>query len=68
MAGCLAQPEQEGKVQGIVESMGELGVFGTIREAQGIIESAWKGRDAINRDAWDFAACLWVLGKPALLV
>ncbi len=68
VAGCLALPYQEREVSCIIESMGELGVFGTVSEAQGIVEAVWRSRDTLDRGTWDIAACLRILGSPALLV
>ena len=68
VAGCLALPYQEREVSCIIESMGELGVFGTVREAQRIMEAVWRSRDTLDRGTWDIASCLGILGSPALLV
>lgn len=68
VAGCLALPQQEQDLRNIVHSMGELGIFGTIKVAQSIMEAVWASRDTLDRHIWDIAACLKILGSPVLLL
>lgn len=70
VTGCLAAPDQEYMFRDMVEAMGLLKVFGTIREGLAIMEHVWKRRAEIdeNPDQWDLAACLNCLHQPALLI
>ncbi|KAK4240439.1 fungal-specific transcription factor domain-containing protein [Achaetomium macrosporum] len=70
VTGCLAAPSQEHIFRGMVEGMGPLKVFGTIREGFAIMCKVWENRAEIdkNPDQWDLAACLNCLSQPALLI
>ncbi|KAK6860408.1 hypothetical protein PG995_004044 [Apiospora arundinis] len=68
IAGCLALPNQEAGFRAIIQDMGELAKFGTILSAFRIMEAVWRSRDAVDRDVWDIASSLSVLGSPPLLV
>ncbi|KAK0734726.1 fungal-specific transcription factor domain-containing protein [Lasiosphaeria miniovina] len=70
VTGCMAAPEEEQTFRDMVAAMGPLQLFGSIREALAIMEKVWANRVQIeeNADQWDLAACLRVLGRPALLV
>ena len=68
IAGSMSLPCQEQTVRRILDNMGELREFGTIREVQGIVEAVWRARDTIDSDTFDLAACLALLGPPALLI
>ncbi|KAI1076245.1 fungal-specific transcription factor domain-containing protein [Whalleya microplaca] len=70
VTGCLAQPEQEQFFLGLVNDIGAMQVFGTIKEALGIMQSVWGHRQngCIDPETWDMAACFNVLGHRALPV
>ncbi|KAM0253481.1 hypothetical protein ACHAP5_000510 [Fusarium lateritium] len=67
IAGCLSPPEDEDKYRAMVERMGPVSVFGTVREALEIMEKVWSKRDQID-ESWDMAKCLQVLGHGVLLI
>ncbi|KUJ11337.1 uncharacterized protein LY89DRAFT_689209, partial [Mollisia scopiformis] len=67
VAGCLALPFQEQAFRDIIQSMGELRVFGTVSQAQSIMEAVWRARGTFITESWDIAECLRILGSPALL-
>jgi hypothetical protein len=67
VTGSLALPCQEQEFRAIGESMGERAVFGTIGQVGRIMEQVWGMRDRFD-ESWDIAACLRILGSPALLV
>jgi hypothetical protein len=71
VTGCLATtPCQEQVFRDMVEGMGPLKVFGTIREGFAIMCKVWENRGEIDEhpDQWDLAACLNCLSQPALLI
>ncbi|ORY57756.1 fungal-specific transcription factor domain-containing protein [Pseudomassariella vexata] len=68
MTGCLAMPEQEQFCRDLLNSMGPMQIFGTVREALNIITAVWEHRACINYETWDVAASLGILGHRALLV
>lgn len=68
VAGCLASRHQEQEFRDVIEKIGRFREFGTISEALGIMEAVWKSRDTLNGEVWDIAACLRILGSPALLI
>lgn len=65
---CLATEEQEPTFREMVNASGGLAMFGTLRDALGIMERVWSQRGRQKADAWDVAACLRVLGHHVLLV
>ena len=69
VAGCLAAPEQEAFFVGLVGGMGPMQVFGSAKEALGIVQSVWahRKRGCVDPQSWDMAACLGILGPSALL-
>lgn len=67
IAGCLSPPEDEDKYREMVERMGPISVFGTVREALEIMEKVWSKRDQID-ESWDMAKCLQILGHGVLLI
>ncbi|KAL3470865.1 fungal-specific transcription factor domain-containing protein [Aspergillus californicus] len=69
VTGCLAAPEQEQELREMVFAMGTLQTFGPEREALSIMESVWKKRKCLQvEQTFDIAACLRILGRPAILV
>ncbi|KAK8075373.1 hypothetical protein PG997_010036 [Apiospora hydei] len=68
IAGCLALQHQEQEFRTIVEDLGELAEFGTILSALRTMEAVWRTRGNVDRDAWDIASSLSILGSPPLLV
>lgn len=68
MAGCLAQPSEEGILRAMVEALVPLRLFGAARKALEIMENVWQRRDTVGADTWDFAACVGTLGYVPLLV
>ncbi|KAF5023128.1 hypothetical protein F66182_4823 [Fusarium sp. NRRL 66182] len=67
IAGCLSPPEDEHKYRAMVERMGPISVFGTVRQALEVMEKVWSQRDQINSN-WDVAKCLQILGHGVLLI
>ncbi|PNP80094.1 hypothetical protein FNYG_06804 [Fusarium nygamai] len=67
IAGCLSPPEDEDKYRAMVERLGPVSVFGTIREALEVMEKVWARRDQID-ESWDVAKCLQILGHGVLLI
>ncbi len=70
VAGCLARRGQEPEFRRLVAAIGPLDVFGSVKEAMGIMEAVWARRDAIEGSGgdWDLAMCFNVLGRSAFLV
>ncbi|KAK3309873.1 fungal-specific transcription factor domain-containing protein [Chaetomium strumarium] len=70
VTGCLASRCQEQIFRDMVDGMGPLKVFGTIREGFAIMCRVWENRAEIDEhpDQWDLAACLNCLSQPALLI
>ncbi|KAF4963819.1 hypothetical protein FSARC_8179 [Fusarium sarcochroum] len=67
IAGCLSPPGDEDKYRAMVERMGPISVFGTVREALEVMEKVWSKRDQID-ESWDMAKCLQILGHEVLLI
>ncbi|KAI1128770.1 fungal-specific transcription factor domain-containing protein [Nemania abortiva] len=72
VTGCLAAtPEQESFFVGLVDSMGAMQVFGTVKEALNIMQLVWGHRDSgciVDPQMWDIATCFSLLGHRSLLV
>jgi hypothetical protein len=70
VTGCCALPEQEALFVGLVEAMGAMAVFGTIREALRIMQNVWEHMKSgcVEPQMWDIATCFSLLGHPPLLV
>lgn len=68
VAGCLAAEEQESAFREIVNSMGPLGLLGTMQSALCIMENVWRKRAHIDPDTWDIAACSRSLGHVILFI
>lgn len=68
VVGCMAEVDQEDEIRGLAAKMGDLKDFGTIGQVVRIMETVWSARGSVDRDSWDVAACLNVLGAPALLI
>lgn len=67
VAGCLAPREDEVRYRCIVNRMGPLKVFGSVREAAEIMEKVWEHRGCLD-ETWDVAKCLQILGHRTLLL
>ncbi|CAM1504395.1 Fc.00g019860.m01.CDS01 [Cosmosporella sp. VM-42] len=67
IAGCLSPQEDEDKYRAMMERMGPLQVFGTIKDAMEVMEKVWSRRDTID-ESWDVAKCLRILGHGVLLI
>jgi hypothetical protein len=68
VVGCLAEVGQEEQVRQVAATMGDLKEFGTVGQVIRIVEAVWAMRRSVDRDTWDVAACLNVLGSPVLLI
>ncbi|KAI8628997.1 fungal-specific transcription factor domain-containing protein [Xylariaceae sp. FL1651] len=70
VTGCLALPEQQPFFIELVNKMGAMQIFGTIKEALNIMQDVWKHRESccVSPQMWDIATCLSVLGRRSLLV
>ncbi|KAK7914983.1 C6 transcription factor [Apiospora marii] len=68
VAGCLALPDQDQDFRAIVEDIGALAEFGTMLSALRIMGAVWGTRGTVDRDSWDVASALNILGSPSLLV
>ncbi|KAI0456235.1 fungal-specific transcription factor domain-containing protein [Xylaria acuta] len=70
VTGCLALPEQESFFVELVNNMGALQVFGTVKEALKTMQAVWqhKGNGCIDPQMWDIATCFSILGHCSLLV
>lgn len=68
VAGCLAEPAQEGHLRGLVRALQPPSVFGTVRKALEIMEEVWRNRDADDAASRDLATCLRSQGDLVLLV
>lgn len=68
VAGCLAAEEQESAFRELVNSMGPLGMLGTMQGALCIMENVWRKRAHIDPDTWDIAVCLRSLGHVILFI
>jgi hypothetical protein len=67
VAGCLVRPDQEHIYRALVENMGSLRVFGTVKESLAIMEAVWAKRETID-ESWDMSKCLNILGHGVLLI
>ena len=70
ITGCLAGREEEQVFREAVEGMGPMSVFGTMREALGVMEGVWGMRGVIEGDVegWDLGVCLGGRGKRRVLL
>lgn len=70
VTGCLALKEQESFFVGLVDAMGAMQVFGTVKEALSIMQLVWKLKDSecIEPQMWDIATCFSLLGHRSLLI
>jgi hypothetical protein len=68
VAGCLAEPEQEAHLRGMVDALQPPSVFVTVCTALEIMEKVWCNRDAGNTANLDLAACFRSQGDLVLLV
>lgn len=67
VVGCLATEDERPVVRSLIETMGALGGLGGVRQASNILENVW-GRNIVDGDSWDIAACLNSMGHAALLL
>lgn len=71
VTGCLALPGTEAFFAGLIADMGDMHVFGTVREALSVMQNVWQHRDGgccADPHMWDVATCFSVLGHLSLLV
>ncbi|OAL19311.1 hypothetical protein AYO22_09855 [Fonsecaea multimorphosa] len=69
VAGCMSGAgEQEQEFRHLLATMDDLGLVGALAEVRKIMERVWESRNLLDSETWDIAACLRVLGVPALLV
>jgi hypothetical protein len=68
VAGCLAAPEQEAHLRGMVQALQPPSVFGTVRKALEIMENVWLKRGAGDAGIRDLATCFRSQGDLVLLV
>ncbi|MCJ1329100.1 hypothetical protein MMC10_005777 [Thelotrema lepadinum] len=68
VAGCLAQPEQEACLRGMVEALQPPSAYGTVWKALEIMENVWRNRDVEDATSRDLATCLKSQGDLVLLV
>jgi hypothetical protein len=68
VAGCLAAPEQEPRLRGMVHALQPPSVFGTVRKALEIMENVWLKRGAGDAGFRDLATCFRSQGDLVLLV
>lgn len=67
LAGCLSGPEQECLYRNLVQGIGSLRAFGTVKDALAVMEAVWLKRSAID-ESWDLSKCLNILGHSVLLI
>ncbi|KAF2730642.1 hypothetical protein EJ04DRAFT_585503 [Polyplosphaeria fusca] len=67
IVGCMAAPEEEERLRGLVEALVPHRLFGPARKALEIMERVWKGRGEMGVET-DLAACVCGLGYAPLLV
>ncbi|KAF7553762.1 hypothetical protein G7Z17_g3386 [Cylindrodendrum hubeiense] len=67
IAGCLSPPEDECTYRAMVQRMGSVSVFGTVKAAMEIMEAVWAQRNQID-ESWDVAKCMQILGHGVLLI
>lgn len=68
IAGCLAETdEQRQNIRSTISSMGDTMKLHVLREAVNIMEAVWSSQN-VGSESWDLAACLRILGRPALLM
>jgi C6 transcription factor Pro1 len=68
VTGCLSLSENEEFFRSLVNNMGPMQVFGTVKEALQIMNTVWEHRSCIDADMWDISTCLNVLGHSSLLI
>ncbi|GAW11586.1 hypothetical protein ANO14919_009330 [Xylariales sp. No.14919] len=70
VTGCLALQEQESFFIELVNNIGAMQVFGTVKEALSIMQFVWGHRDSccIDPQMWDMATCFSLLGHCSLMV
>ncbi|RDW57306.1 hypothetical protein BP5796_12756 [Coleophoma crateriformis] len=67
IVGCLAEPEEEGRLRAMADALVPHQLFRPARKALEIMENIWNCRDELTIDT-DFAACVCSLGYMSLLV
>ena len=67
IAGCLSPPEQEDTFRTLVNAVGPLRVFGTIKDVILVMEAVWARRSQID-ESWDLSKCLNILGYKVIIV
>ncbi|KAG5951742.1 hypothetical protein E4U53_002391 [Claviceps sorghi] len=67
VCGCLSPAEDEPVYRELAQRLGALRVFGTVKEAMGVMETVWSTRGQMD-ESWDVARCLNALGHGVLLI
>ncbi|KXJ96224.1 fungal-specific transcription factor domain-domain-containing protein [Microdochium bolleyi] len=71
VAGCVAvTPEQRAVFETAVDEMGDMAIFGPVREALDVVREVWRIRDgggSGSQEDWSVAGCLNILGHASLL-
>ena len=68
VAGCLALPEDETRIRGMVDVLRPSGMFGPVHKAMEIIEHVWSTRGSTDISNRDIAWCLRSRGDFIILV
>ncbi|KAI1091312.1 fungal-specific transcription factor domain-containing protein [Rostrohypoxylon terebratum] len=68
VAGCLARPEEENSLYGIIESLQPPSLFSTVYKALDIMENVWGTRGERDASSRDLAACFKSLSDELLLL
>jgi len=70
VTGCVALPEQQAFFVQLVDDMGGMKIFGTVKEALRIMQNIWEHRGDcfLDPQMCDIATCFSLLGHCSLLV
>lgn len=69
VAGCLAEGKiQQQEFETIITGAGHPQLLSALHEAGRIMKTVWASNEGLGRGTLDIAACLQILGLPALLV
>ncbi|KAI8630253.1 fungal-specific transcription factor domain-containing protein [Xylariaceae sp. FL1651] len=68
VAGCLAEPELATQLCSTIEALQPRSVFGTLKKALEVMESAWCNKNSTDIASRDLASCFRNQGDLVLLV
>ncbi|OSS51941.1 hypothetical protein B5807_03634 [Epicoccum nigrum] len=68
IAGCFAEKHEESFFSALFLRSNRAESFGALRDAQGLVEKAWRSRDELCERSFDFASGSATLGPRTLLV